>query len=70
MNGWLTPMGDITEAPDHVCGKCRTPWGLTNPACPNRPPAPSPHINILAAPLDATFTDEESAAVITEWMNE
>jgi hypothetical protein len=24
------------EPPQHRCGKCRTPWGITNPNCPGR----------------------------------
>lgn len=23
----------------HSCGRCRTPWGVTNPECPNAPRA-------------------------------
>jgi hypothetical protein len=21
---------------DHECGRCRTPWGISNPLCPGR----------------------------------
>ena len=24
------------EPRPHVCGACRTPWGVTNPECPGR----------------------------------
>lgn len=25
------------EERPHFCGVCRTPWGVSNPECPNRP---------------------------------
>lgn len=25
------------EERPHSCGRCRTPWGVTNPECPNVP---------------------------------
>ena len=51
------------EPSDHICGRCRTPFGVQNPACPNRPktePAP-------ATPVDGFFTDEEAAAILESW---
>jgi len=29
----LTPM----PTPDHICGRCRTPWGRSQLPCPNDP---------------------------------
>lgn len=29
-------LNPVPEPPPHVCGVCRTPWGVTNPNCPGR----------------------------------
>ena len=63
MSGWLTPMEPDAEMLDHVCGRCRTPFGVTNPECPNRPLVP--HV-----PVDGIFTDEEAALILAEWSKE
>ena len=66
MSGWLTPMEPDAEMLDHVCGRCRTPFGVTNPECPN---APKPQI---AGPRFAglDFTDEALAEMLDDWSTE
>lgn len=33
--GASAPTRPHDRAP-HACGRCRTPWGVSNPDCPNR----------------------------------
>ena len=33
--GVFAPDTQEREQAAHACGVCRTPWGVTNPACPN-----------------------------------
>lgn len=37
------------DARPHKCGKCATPWGITNPECVNNP---NPPVAVLS-PVDA-----------------
>lgn len=33
----IAPKSLPREERPHVCGKCRNPWTVGNPACPNAP---------------------------------
>lgn len=35
--GPYVPTNYERDEQPHVCGKCRTPWGVSNPNCPNAP---------------------------------
>ena len=71
MSGWLTPMEPEAEMLDHVCGRCRTPWGISNPACPNAPKLPIPAARYSNLHFtDEPFSDDEAAAILESWSNE
>jgi hypothetical protein len=67
MSGWLTPMEPEAEMLDHVCGKCRTPWGISNPECPN-----APKQNFIPGSRFRAdqFTDDALAVMVDEWKDE
>jgi hypothetical protein len=31
---YIRPERFDEDNPPHLCGNCRTPWGVTNPECP------------------------------------